>query len=82
MASPGHITPDEFWTQQRDRLQAWPQILIAAQQITALYIQAVFSPTWPTIAEVESSRRLWSATRRERWRWRVKNVLARWRRSA
>ena len=82
MASPGHITPDEFWTQQHDRLQAWPQILIAAQQITALYIQAVFSPTWPTIADVESSRRLWSATRRERWRWRVKNVLARWRRSA
>ncbi len=80
LSAAGSITPDEFWVQQADRLQAWPQVLSAVRQVTALYIQAVFSPVLPTIADVESSRRAWIVTRRERWRWWVNNQAVRLRR--
>jgi transglutaminase-like putative cysteine protease len=77
----GSVTPDEFWAEQADRVQAWPQVSIALRQITALYVQAVFTAVQPTLNEIESSQRLWRMTRRERWRWKAKNWLARLKRS-
>ena len=82
VSAAGSITPDEFWAQQSDHLAAWPQVLSAAQQITQLYIQAVFASDAPSSREVADARRLWQATWRERWRWRLQRAIGRLRRTS
>ncbi len=76
LSASASITPDEFWAQQAERLQAWPHILRAVPQITALYIQAVFSPNWPALGDVDALQQMWNATWRERWRWHLHNLYA------
>lgn len=59
LAAPPSATPDEFFSTHAGALVNRMPLLNAVTQATALYLRATFSPHAPTLAELQTARRMW-----------------------
>jgi transglutaminase-like putative cysteine protease len=67
-----HLTPSEFAAGHEDRLASLPRLGRATRTLSALYVQATYSPRGPRPDEVERARRAWRSAwwDRARLHWR------------
>ncbi|HZY43872.1 MAG TPA: transglutaminaseTgpA domain-containing protein [Anaerolineae bacterium] len=73
----GSATPVEFLDACADRLIDHPSLQESVRRVTELYIRAVFMPAPPDRSDVDSVRRSWRSTWRERVRLRWRRMKSR-----
>jgi hypothetical protein len=73
----GNVTPAEFIAAQAGPLSAWPRLREATQQLTALYIRAVYTPDEPSTHDVSAVRRAWQSAWSDRLRRRWQSLTRR-----
>lgn len=66
LAASGQLTPLEFFSNSRGRLEAYPTLQNAFHLVTMLYIRAIYSGHPPSIQEVRMGAWHWKNARRER----------------
>ena len=59
LAAPPSATPDEFLSAHAGAFVNRAPLHEAITQATALYLRATFSPHPPTLAEMQTARRMW-----------------------